>query len=276
MYLEQFDMAKQYALECLELDRLSGDMVGAVSALNILANVEINSQIAETYLQEALTIARQLDIPMSTAFTMNSFADLAYQIEGDLEKATFHYNACLKFSREYNQRFVTGISLSALSQIAIARGHYDDAYQFLETCIVAHTFPPSWSAVLTKLPNGLYLWGYGDHPAAVAHFLEVFSILRQSESRQTASLSGMPFVLAYHNQHEKAVALTHALMLLHPRISYVSAWYLEKHAVWAAFVDMLKAEIGDAGYQKAWESGEGLNLEKVIQELVGEFLVESK
>lgn len=272
MTIEQFDSARQYALEGLELDRQSGDMVGAVSALNILANVETDSQIAETYLQEALTIARQLDIPMSTAFTMNSFADLAYQIEGNLEKAMFHYNDCLKFAGEYNQRFVTGVSLSALSRIAIARGHYNDAHQFLETCIATHIFPPSWSAVLTKLPYGLCFWGQGDYPTAVTHFLETFAVLCQSDSRRTAALSGMPFVLAYYNQPEKAVALTHALIRLHPRISHVPAWVLDQHAVWSEFMATLKLELGDDTYQQAWQHGESLSLEVLIQDLMVEFL----
>jgi non-specific serine/threonine protein kinase len=132
-FLGRYQDARDWSGEALAIARDVGseaNMCDAHRILGMTSMVQGDSQAAGSHMNESIALARGLDDPTRLQNGLNALAE-AYRSDGNLDAAEPLYQECLIMVRKQGDRVNLAISVSNLALVAMARGAFDRAGQFL-------------------------------------------------------------------------------------------------------------------------------------------------
>jgi tetratricopeptide (TPR) repeat protein len=131
-YLTDYDQAKQYLQQALELARQKDYQRGAANALFWLSQVAVRRgdyQAARRYLQESLPMAQQLDDAETLARIYYGLADTAWRLD-DLEASHSNVMEALILSHKINDITLELYALNRLGSLYFFRGDYETGKRY--------------------------------------------------------------------------------------------------------------------------------------------------
>lgn len=138
--LWQFDEARHYHQQALELSREIGDRRAEAQALNGLGAVWADmhqTQEARPYLIQALEIWREVGDRWGEAITICNLGEDELQ-DGRLDSARKHFVEALAIRREIGDRWGEATALSYLGQAYRADEQHDEAIRYLREALTIH------------------------------------------------------------------------------------------------------------------------------------------
>jgi serine/threonine protein kinase/tetratricopeptide (TPR) repeat protein len=120
--------AQKYIAEALELSRKVGDKHALIFNLRQMGNatVQTNPGEAKKYHEESVQLARQLGDKHGEAHGLNSLA-IAYQLDGDPEKAMATFAQSLELNRERGDRLNQAMVLGNMAGLYSVKGELEIA-----------------------------------------------------------------------------------------------------------------------------------------------------
>jgi tetratricopeptide (TPR) repeat protein len=132
-FLGRYQDARDWSGEALAIARDVGseaNMCDAHRILGMTCMVQGDNQAAGSHMNESIALARGLEDPTRLQNGLNALAEV-YRSNGNLDAAEPLYEECLIMVRKQGDRENLAISVSNLALVAMARGAFDRAGQFL-------------------------------------------------------------------------------------------------------------------------------------------------
>lgn len=228
---------------------------------------------AENYSREVLTISQELKSMSRLAGDLFTMAGLVLINYGQVERAEQLAKESLMFARQTNSLVRLAGAYMVLSQIAQHKGEFTEAQEYAEQASVFGSSSGNWCFELqTKLRLGGALVGLGKIEEAIEHLC--FVLNKGWEVKWTIvelnTISEFANVLGQLGQSERAASYL-GLLWQYPK--YMELLVRQPHII--DLQDRLKEALGNAAYETALGQGKTLNLDAVVEELLGEFEGES-
>lgn len=261
-----------FAEESLEICREIGDTQGAASALIKLGNSATEAgdyAVASEYLEEALTIWQELGNKHGTARALISLGWTALR-SGNLHLANGRLEEALALSRELQDTRSIGFELSGLGEVAMRQGDYARATRLLEESLeLRRQLGNKWGIGVSLGTLGWVAIWQGDWKRAVTRLGESLEVRREIDDKGGSAwcLERLAEVALAQRNPQKAVHMLSAAAALRISIGSVidpvdQPEYQNRRAA-------LRAELGEARFEAAWNEGRALSLEQAIAYALG-------
>jgi predicted ATPase/class 3 adenylate cyclase len=294
--------AASFHQESLEISRQLGnadDVAWSLNNLGVVASNQSDYERAAVLLQESLAVAEEAGLEERIAAVLIDLGLLAYH-QGNAERATALLTRSLGLLRTHGDTSQVARALSNLGTFAFERGAIAEAQSLLTESLALHRGVGDRQSIASTLNNlgevasalgddesalGLYLESHalalesgnqlnaaiamenlavltrrrGDERTAQLRFREALLLYRAIDDRQGigACLSGLAAIAAAGGDHDEAALLLGAAAAL--RGPGDDAADDDDTA------QTLRVVMGDAAFERAWQSGHAMPLVDVIE-----------
>lgn len=251
--------------QCLPVFRRMGDQFFLTQALNDLGNAVAylgNYAEAVSYFKEAVNILRALHADQTVLTFQLTLGYFAY-ILGNLDEAEHYSKQSLDVAKRYNHSYNIGAGLRLLSQIALAKGQWNQAYEMgLQASQLTNGVLSYHESVLGPIHVGFALWGQEQYEMATVHLLETIQLCVNESAPlfRVFALQLSLFLLEQRGQYADAVGIIAYLVEQHKPMIF-PRWYLTEHALWTPFVNDLRISRGEDVFQDVWERDTAFDVE---------------
>jgi predicted ATPase/DNA-binding CsgD family transcriptional regulator len=273
--------SKIFHSQAADIQREIGDLNGLSWSLQHLARIafwEHKHAEAERYNQESLAIQRQRGDLKGLHYSMIMGCQRKFR-SGEFEEARAMAQEAYRIALMVNLDVLKQAALSALGIIAIL---HDEDYETGERYLaeVLRMNMPGHYAVgdsLYDAYSGSVIAAYhrGDMDKAGRIYAQMVATLKDSYIAWISgkfALLAIPaiFILAGEKHYEWAVEVLSRALQLPEEPDYPSMGWLAKTRPLQRLMNDLRAELGDAGYNAAWERGKTLDITETTQMLLGD------
>ncbi len=239
------------------------------SYLAMMQGLESDYTASETWMQESLTIARELNEPQLIANGIYGLGILA-RYHGDNEHAVERLEESLTLFRQLGNRVGTYISLFNLAEAATDRGDYESAQALHEESLtLKRAQNDEWSIANSLMSLAALARLQGDHQQAVNLIQEGLTLFQKIRDTTNISFCLLEFsaMATIQGQSQLAVQLYAAADTLLEALGYsrVHAYRTESERPLAT----VRARMGEARFNAAWEGGRALTLDQAIEQARG-------
>ncbi|MBZ0276484.1 MAG: tetratricopeptide repeat protein [Anaerolineae bacterium] len=249
----------QLERESMELAEKIGDQVGAVSrVLGLGISAFMIGDYAEA--RRHWNIVAEQERPHMQAIS-SAFMGYLTLLNGDVSAARQMAQRALTTAREIGESDSENVALAVLGMCANLEEDYAAAVETLE------------SIRFQRAAQVFSCWGFasagcGRQDTVFARKYNRLGLEQAAHFNSPAwKLFYIPTSAAIATSQERAVELL-GLAFTHPKTA--TGW-IEKWPLITRLRDDLKAGLGETAYNAAWERGESLDLDAVVQELLVEF-----
>ncbi len=208
------------------------------------------------------------DARMLARLWLNSGAAL---IElGKLNQAEEALAQALKLAREQGVYEVSAMALTNLGDIAIAHASYERAVaRYEESNQIFEKIGNVLGLAINLLYQGYVLYLTKSYVVARAKILEALQVLKKLGDRAylVECLDGLTLLEIQQSSFERAAILSGAAAALHTALGTAIAPAMRKE--YPRALSALKAQMGAADFEEAWEKGSVMNLEEAMGLVVG-------
>jgi len=214
--------------------------------------------------QRGLTLARKKNRSIELSWQLLEIGDV-YRISGDIAKAYEAYDEAMPIFESISEYLGLGYRHRGLGDIALQERDYEDALkhygEYLQFAIKRNHL---WSIGQAHGKLALAHAYLGDVSASRAELQQSLNDLQSWPENQlyVLILLAEPVCLIHENKYEQAIELV-ALIASHP-----ASWYETKQLA-NAILETASRDLPDKVVQSAIERGKALELESVIEELIG-------
>lgn len=265
----QNDTASARALleESLALQRNMGDKEGtALSLINVgnVAKDQGDIASARSCYEESLVLYRELGHKRGIAQSLNSFGALAW-MEGDFTAARSLYEETLAAMRELGDKKGMALSLSNLGSVAYSQGDMTSARTLHEESLAIEREIGNKQGTAESLSSlGAVACQQRDYTAARACLAECLRLCQDlvAKTITAGALEGCAMLAGARQQPQRAARLYGAADGLRAAIG-ISLTSSEREEV-DGYLTVLRATLGEAAFNSAWEEGRAMTLERAI------------
>lgn len=261
------------ARRLLALCQKTGDkfsLADAVYRLGVNKCYRGDYEEGRRYLEESLTLARQLNDPALISTSQAALALYATRIEGAYDEGRALAEQSLALGRSINHPGYMTRPLIALSDVACWQERYDEALRQAEENL--QIMVPTGDTELIHFGRNvlsLALCGLGAHEDAKQQICKALLLTRFNtpEALLLFHLAGMALVLVQEGDHERAIelyALT-ASYYAHP-----PAWQT-KLPIHVNARNALQAKVSPAIFDRAWKRGEEGDLHEALRSILSTY-----
>lgn len=275
--LDQGDYSKgEKALQAsIELWRLSNETQGLATALNLLANAELNqgkTGAAQPLYEEALALFRAIGDKRGASIILSNLGVLA-QDAGDTERAAQLLSDSIKLKRTLGNRYGLANSLDSLGSVERDRGGFIQAALLYEEALSIRRELGHRQGIAVSLNNLAYTY-IGTENAAEARLYLAESLTIMEEMKD---ISGMlecvaitACMMGLIGDGEAAARLygaVTALRELHEIQVLSGEQAIEEHVV-----EQVRSSLGAEVYASALIKGQSLSLETALFEIKSQLI----
>lgn len=284
-------------------------VVDALTNLGGIASNQGDFTTARAHLEESLVLSREIAYKygLSNALTILGF--LAYN-QGDYSTARSLHEESLAFAREMGNKSSISTALSNLGAVAHAQGDYTTARKLYEESLALdREMGEKWGIAIGLLDLGSVSYLQGDYAAARAAFEESLGMCKEidEKTKMAGALLGLGLVDLAENKPEARENILHSLRLrvetgeqvfqTSSLIGMAGLVLQEGNPQFAAkllgavasalkglnavvepevksfhegTLAKVKEELGEEGFQSAWEEGAKWSLEEAVKRALGE------
>lgn len=254
--------------QLLNLRREIGDQIGVVYSLYNLSSTLLlaaDIQQCETFALEMRGRSREIGERSGELMAGITLSQIAF-LHGKFEQAAELARQNMELATDINHMLGKSYALSLLGVIACLRDNYRSGQQSLSDSIgmtqqSTARFQVDWGMALAACGLGDYATARQHHHKALRFALRVRAPGPMAWCLPTAVLLALEA-----GEDERAVEL---LGLVFSRPGHMNGW-LEEWVLIEEIQAQLNARLGSSAFQAAWEHGENLDLEAVIEELFAE------
>jgi PAS domain S-box-containing protein len=205
----EYDRAREYYQECLELSREIGDRKGEASGLHGLGNIAYLRGAydqAREYYEESLTLSREIEDRKGVAAGLHNLGHIDKH-RAEYDRAREYYEEGLTLFREIGDHSGEAATLSSLGIIAEYRGAYDQAREYYEESLTLFREIGDHSGEATTLSNlGNIAEQRGAYDRAREYYEEGLALSRESEDRrgEAINLYNLGLIARYRGAYDRA------------------------------------------------------------------------
>jgi predicted ATPase/DNA-binding CsgD family transcriptional regulator len=239
------------------------------SYLAMMQGLESDYTASETWMQESLTIARELNEPQLIANGMYGLGILA-RYRGDNEHAVEQLEESLTLFRQLGDQVGTYISLYNLAEAAMARGDFAQAQALHEESLtLKRAQNDEWSIANSLMSLAALARLQDNHRQAVNLIQEGLTLFQKIGDTTNIAFCLLEFsvIAAIQGQSQLSVRLYAAADMLLEALGYP-----REHADRAESerpLTTMRARMGEARFNGAWESGRALTLDQAVDQARG-------
>ena len=272
-WLSDYPAARARHEESLAIRRELGDRLGISAALSDLGNVALRQgdlASARALYEESLAIKRQLGDWSGMAKTLNNLGNVARE-QGDLASARALFEESLTFARELGDRGQIALLLGNLGFVACDQG--DDAFaraQYDESLAIMRELGDRQGVARILTYLGRLAHSQEDFTAARALQEQGLTILREVGDRRMMihALEGLAAADGALGSSLRAARIWGAAERLREDIG--SPHSADERPGYELRVAAARAASGnDAAFNRAWQEGRAVTLEKAIALALG-------
>lgn len=196
MRLGKLDEAMQYGTKAFHLAQAAGNRLEEGKALSVMGLITLEQnepRLAQTYLEEAVRIARELRNLELEAKAINNLAMSASSVVGDFAAAHDYYKMSFAINRERGDRYGVGVALTNLGYTAGLMGDFEGARAYHEQALSISREIGSTYLEIYTLVNLSSVTGLRNEVAASLEFAQKALEL----SRRSGERSGEAWALLY-------------------------------------------------------------------------------
>lgn len=267
--LSQYTKAHACYMQSMELYESIDDNSGMGDELNNMGLLEIiqgKFDAARDLLERSLAIRRQIGDTIALPNTLSNLGDIACFEEDYALSAAYHSEA-LAIRREIGNKRGIALSLSNLGMVAYLRGDTAVAERwFAEALTFAHEVDDQFGKAGIFLGQGRIAVHRGQLKAGVELLGQSLRILRQMGSRRLLAdvVDALALAAASDLRFEVAARLTGSTATMREG-SQIGITHGSRHEI-DSLLAQLHAELGDAGFDAAYERGRRLSLEAAVDD----------
>jgi adenylate cyclase len=253
--------------ESLSLRHEMGDTKGIGDSLNNLGNVAAvqgDHPAARAFYEKSLSLRREMGDKQGIAISLKNLGDEAWSLSNHAAARALYENS-LSLRREMGDKWGIASSLNALGNGAYLQGEYVGARAFLEECLALCQEMEEKTYMASAL-LGLGLVDLAENtPDARQHILHSLrlSVEAGAQLTQTSSLIGVAGLVLQEGNATQAAQLLGAV---ESALKVLNAQddddLIPLHTLTLAAV---KAQLGAAAFQSAWEQGSKWSLEDAVR-----------
>ena len=269
--LNDYPLAKKYALEALALSRELGDLRGIARSLLILGNIENNLgnwKAAEVYYLDSLSIVRRLKDRIGSAILLSMLGHNAKD-QKDYEKAARLQEECLQIHKEINTEDEIAMTVAALAELALIDNQVDRAYELCRESIqIAGDIKRKSISIYPLILLGDIYRQKADFTAAHTSLREALELAREISpvyELVARALEGLARLSLAQDLPERAVKLFGACNALREANHLVRSPH--KLEIWERCIQEAKARLDEVSFAGAWAAGKAM-AEQGLQPLV--------
>jgi adenylate cyclase len=258
--------ARALTEESLSLDRAMGDKWGIAASLNNLGLVayhEGDYTAARSLYKESLTLGREMGDKVGIATSLNNLGIVA-RSQGDYAAARALYEESLSLRREMGDKAGIAASLNNLGLVTHSQGDDAAARALLEESL-ALSKEMDVKSIMAYALFGLGLVGLAENkPEARKHILHSLRLRQETgeQAQQTYSLVGVAgLALSEGNATQAAQWLGAVESALKALSAAMEVEVMHFHAQTLAAA---REQLGEVGFQSAWEQGARWSLEEAV------------
>ncbi len=266
--------ARAFHEESLALRRTIGDRVGIATSLNNLGNVATKNgdhEGARVLYEESLALRRELGDRWGIAMSLDNLGIVASN-QGDCAGARALHEESLALRRELGDRGGIAMTLNNLGSVAIEQGEYAEARALHEESLaLRRELGDRWGIAMSLNNLGNVACEQGDNAGAMALHEKSLAIYRElgDQGGIASSLEGIAAGAAAVAASARAVHLWGAAERLREEIG--SRMMSADRGPYERQVAAARAGVGDdAAFDRAWQEGRALALERAIELAVQE------
>ena len=269
--LSQYTKSHACYVQSLELYESIDDISGAGDELNNLGLLELiqgKFDAARVLLERSLSIRRQIGDTIALPATLSNLGDIACFEEDYALSATYHAEA-LAIRRDIGNKRGIALSLSNLGMVAYLRGDTDEAERWYEEGMeFASELDDTFGKAGILLGLGKVAVRRGQLSEGMDLLTQALVILRQMGSRRL--MADVVDALA-------AAAATDDRMVAAARLIGSTTTMREGHQIGIThrsrveindLLEQLHAELGEEGFNHAFEAGKRQTLETAVDEAI--------
>jgi tetratricopeptide (TPR) repeat protein len=261
--------ATQAAEESYRICRAIGDYIGLGSSLHSLASASLyqgDYAASERYIGESQTICKEFG-NRYMLFIATLFRGHFPLLTGDYDSARQQYHEALAIADDIGGELPKVFALLR-GFLANAGGDYWTADKYFN-----ESRGPARPAIFVTLwlnwAQSVAKCGLGDYALAQEYLCAAFQFAHQSNNiaLMTMCLPSAALILWYKQQKGLAVEVM-ALWFTHPKSLH--GWFV-KSPLGAQVVEDMKADLGEAAFDEAWQRGAGHDLHDTVAALLALF-----
>lgn len=222
------------------------------------------------YLEESLTLGRQLDDPARISESQGALALYATRIEGAYEEARALAEKSLALARSINDPGCTTRALVALGDVACWHERYDEALRRAEESLqITATRGESELIHLGRNVLSLALCGLGAYEDAKSEICKALRLtgLHTPEFILLSHLAGMALLLTHEEDYERVIELYALTASYH---AHPPAWQT-KLPIHVNARNELRAKVPPDIFSRAWKRGEERDLEDALKSVLSKY-----
>jgi DNA-binding CsgD family transcriptional regulator/tetratricopeptide (TPR) repeat protein len=267
--LYDFEQGMALFEESLALARELGDAVDISDSLALLGSLRYwqgDYQQAETILAEILALRRAAGDTVGIAWALQA-RGWGAQRQGDFGRATRFFAEALDMFRDLGDRTSVASVLGAMGWTARYQGEFARAMALIEESLaIRRSLGDRESCAYNLHDLGYVAYDQGKHAQAAAYFEESLTLFHELGSTPGVAycLKGFADVAAAQGQADRAARLFGAHASLCEAIGFVFPPI--DQAAYDRTVAGVRAQLGAAAFEAAWDAGQALRLEQAVAE----------
>lgn len=267
--LSQYTKAHACYMQSMELYETIDDNSGMGDELNNLGLLELiqgKFDAARVLLERSLSIRRQIGDTIALPNTLSNLGDIAC-FEEDYDLSDTYHGEALAIRREIGNKRGIALSLSNLGMVAYLRGDTDGAERwYSEGMEYATEVDDQFGKAGILLGQGKVAVRRGQLKPGMALLTQSLLILRQMGSRRLLADVVDALAAAHDKRFQSAARLIGSTSTMREghQIGITHRSRLEINEL----LTELHGELGEAGFQSAFESGKRQSLETAVDEAI--------
>jgi len=182
MSLGEYERAQKFLEESLSLRREMGEKHGIAYSLNSLGHVAYYRgyyEQAQKLYEESLSLRREMEDKSGIANSLNNLGNVAYYL-GNSEQAQKLFEESLSLRREMEDKSGIAFSLNGLGSVAYHQGNYEQAQKLYEECLALSREIGEKRGIVFSLNNlGNVASKQGNYEQAQKFFEESLTLSRE-------------------------------------------------------------------------------------------------
>ncbi len=269
--LSQYTKAHACYMQSMELYETIDDNSGMGDELNNIGLLELiqgKFDAARVLLERSLSIRRQIGDTIALPNTLSNLGDIAC-FEEDYDLSDTYHGEALAIRREIGNKRGIALSLSNLGMVAYLRGDTDGAERwYSEGMEYATEVDDQFGKAGILLGQGKVAVRRGQLKPGMALLTQSLLILRQMGSRRLLAdvVDALAAAAAHDKRFQSAARLIGSTSTMREghQIGITHRSRLEINEL----LTELHGELGEAGFQSAFESGKRQSLETAVDEAI--------
>lgn len=204
-----YEQAKKYSEESLDIFREIGDKKGISDSLNCLGRISVNQgdyEKGKKYSEESLAIKIEINDKKGMADSINNLGAVSYY-HGDFEQAKKYFAENLDIRKTLGDKKGMALSLNNMGGILYTQGEYEQARKYFEESLNIKKEIGGKNGIADSLNNlGSLSTFQGDYEQAKKYYEESLAIRKEIGDKKgiADSLNNLGSLLSYQGEYERA------------------------------------------------------------------------